>query len=512
MVVATATPGQGLSDRIGNLIPISLGLGTVLVVFAIAFLPSIQWVLGEWSSSSGVLSHGYLVAAMSAYLFIRAIPDVAAMPVQPIWWVLPISLAMSIVWLLGYAATVVAVQSIVLPAILLTTIAGAFGLRIAKRLAFPVLFLYFAVPALDHLQLVFQNITVAAVSILIRIADIPALVTGNLIHIPQGVFEIAGGCSGLSFIVAGLSLAAFYSYLNYTKFRYALGLTTLTLVVAMIGNWIRVFVVILAGYQTDMQSPLVRDHLTMGWIIFAVLMIPVYFVAIRWDDESIHRPRETEVRVLPGKRANWLAVGVASLAMVAGPIWANSISTSRINSEFLQISFPAGSKNWVGPEDSNWDWEPAFASPALESIVQYDDGNDVVLAYMNVYLSQEQGRELIFYSNDVAGGWRRSSLNEDVESVIGVDNKLRFKQLIASNYLGDWLIWYRYQNGTKFDVSESGAKFSQASETLLGRPEAGLIAFATPCRQQCDAAAQRLSEFVVEIGYMIHLANVRGQK
>ena len=514
MVASAATPGHGLSERIGNFLPITLGLGAALVVFAIAFLPSIQWVLGEWSSSSGVLSHGYLIAAMSTFLFVRAVPDVATMPVRPMWWVLSLSLVMSIIWLLGYVATVVAVQTIVLPALLLCTIAVAFGLQIAKRLAFPVLFLYFAIPALDHLQFIFQAITVFAVSVLIRITDIPALVTGNLVHIPQGTFEIAGGCSGLSFIVAGMSLAVFYSYLNYKKLRQGLQLVALTLVVAMIGNWIRVFAVIVVGYQSGMNSPIVNDHLTLGWVLFALLMVPVYFVAVRWEDdaEKIGGERhENGGQTTFSQTVNWIAVGIASLAMAAGPIWANAISTSRTSAEHLQISFPAGSDEWSGPYQSNWNWAPVFASPSLEKIVQYDDGDDLVLAYLNVYLSQEQGRELVFHSNDVTGGWRRANLEENMEDVVSVDDHLRFRQIIARNYVGNWLIWYRYQNGSKFDVSETEAKFNQAIETLLGRPEAGMIAFATPCRQQCDVAVQRLSEFVAKIGHKIQLDNVRDQ-
>ena len=78
-MVATSvdTPGQGLSGRAITLFPFTLGLGVLVVAFVIAFLPSIQWINEEWGGSSGVLSHGYLVAAISVYLFIRAIPEAA---------------------------------------------------------------------------------------------------------------------------------------------------------------------------------------------------------------------------------------------------------------------------------------------------------------------------------------------------------------------------------------------------------------------------------------------------
>lgn len=504
-MVATSdeTPLQGPTGRVKGLIPVGVGLGAIVVAFVVGFLPSIRWMAGEWSASSGVMSHGYLIAAISAVLFCRAIPEAAASRLKPAWWALIPLAGMSLVWLVGYVATIVAVQTVVLPAMLLTAIAAAFGLGAARRLAFPVLFFYFALPALEHLQFIFQAITVFAASVLVHLADIPALVEGNFVQIPQGVFEIAGGCSGLSFIVAGVSLAVLYGHLYYDRLSHSLRLVVLTTAVAMIGNWIRVFGIIVVGYRTEMQSPLVEDHLTLGWIMFAIFMVPVFFYAQKLEESSDNGIAGTKApageRALP---ANWLAVVSSIALMLLGPTWAATVSTSNVSPDALEINMPSGNGIWQGPQHSRWEWQPRFTGADAERVVQYGNREHVVLVYANLYLSQEQDKELIYLHNDLTGGWMAGTGAEHL-SVATDSGPQVFRQINARNYIGDWLIWYRYQVGDQFETSNAAAKLAQALEALRGRPEAGVVAFATPCRGSCENASASLADFVVRIGHSI---------
>ena len=507
MVATSAeTPGLGLSGRVLALSPIFVGLGILLVAFGVAFLPSIQWMAAEWSGSSGALSHGYLVVAISIFLIAKALPDVAALVSRPAWWALPVLLALSIVWLFAYVATVVAVQTIVLPAILLTSIAAAFGLPVARHLAFPILFVYFAIPAWDHLQFIFQAITVFVVGLLIRIVDMPALVVGNLVHLPAGSFHIAGGCSGLNFIVAGLSLAVLYGHLYYDTVRQNLNLIVLTLAVAMLGNWIRVFGVIVIGYQSDMQSSLVNDHLTLGWILFAVLMIPVFVVARKLEDPAgQNNPGKQHACDTARPKVSWLAVVAGIATMIAGPVWAAAIASPITKTDNLVLELPTGGSQWSGPGNSHWDWQPVFAGAAAERVAEYVGAETSVLVYTNLYLTQQQGRELIFIHNRIAGDWRTADSGSAEIALPQIDGKMMFRQLVARNYMGDWLIWYRYEIGGVFETSDTRVKLRQALETLQGRPHAGIVAFATPCHTSCEQASHTLSAFVAQIGHSVHV-------
>jgi hypothetical protein len=137
------------------------------------YWPSFAWLGDEWSSISGAFSHGYLIAGICAYLIIRATRSIQPYSFAPSWFALPVLLVLSLVWLLGNAADVAAVQTTVLPVIVLASVWSALGRRAVMAVSFAVLFFYFAMPAWAHIQFIFQYITTAIVHLLIRIVDLP---------------------------------------------------------------------------------------------------------------------------------------------------------------------------------------------------------------------------------------------------------------------------------------------------------------------------------------------------
>lgn len=480
------------------------GCAGIIIAFAAGFQPTIAWVAGEWSSSAGVLSHGYLVAAVSALLFVRSFPDFIANISSPAWWLLPVLVGLSFIWLLGHAATVVAAQTMVLPALLLTAIAMAFGTAAVKVLSFPLLYLYLAVPAWEHLYVVFQTITVMVESALIRLVDIPAFVQGNRVQLPLGTLAIASGCSGLNFIVAGLSLAILYGHLYYSAWRQSVLLTLIMLLLAMVGNWVRVFVIIVVAHQSRMQSPLVDEHLKFGWLVFAFSLIPAYFAA-----RYLERPEKRGSQGQPGAapRPNgssgvrWLGVIAAMMAMVSGPVWARASGSDFDDNLGIKLELPAGAGGWRGPMKAEWGWQPRYSGATAERLAEYGRHGRPVLAYTNLYLAQEQGKELVFLKNWIGGDWQRAGSSSSQAAA-----RAGFNGVFATNYAGRWVIWYRYQVGNGFETSEVRTKLKQAYEILRGRPESGIVAFATPCFESCTAAEKTLAHFVDEVGGRVRVA------
>jgi len=501
-------PAQETAVSRMQVAPLAAGLVALLLLFLAAYSDSIAWIAAEWSGSADALGHGYLVIALSAVLFARAIPDVARIERQPAWWLVPVVLALSLVWLLGSIATVVLVQTVALPAILFFGIAAAIGTRAARPLAFPILFVYFALPGWVHFQPLFQSITVAVVGGMIRLTGLPALMDGNLVHLGGGTFEIARGCSGLAFVVSATSLAVLYSYLYYDRLRPAIQLLVAALLAAMLGNWIRVYAVIHIGHHTQMQSSLVDDHLTFGWIIFAVLMIPVFLLARALEPGVAADRVAANSPASQAGRRSIPAFFVVAAALIAGPAWAAAVHRAGDAAGAVDLTLPPATGRWTGPSDSSWQWSPRFAGPDAEVMAQYGGREDFVLVYANLYRSQTQDRELIYFDNRIEGDWRPSA-GTDLAALAESDDGLRFNQLSARNPAGDWLIWYRFQVGNTFEASAVGAKITQATETLRGRPASGVVAFATRCSDTCREAATRLDAFVTDVGHRIRVTRDR---
>ena len=155
------------------------------------------------------------------------------------------------------------------PLILFIAILSALGARAASLLAFPVGYLYFALPFWSDFNGVLQALSARVTGVLLWLTGVPGFMEGNFIVLPAGTIQIAGGCSGLHAFIVGLALAALYVKLFGLSGRRRVFALTLMSAIALIVNWLRIFVVTAAAYETNMQTSLVRNHYWLGWWLFA---------------------------------------------------------------------------------------------------------------------------------------------------------------------------------------------------------------------------------------------------
>lgn len=228
--------------------------------------PTTQTLLSLWADTQiTTYTHGYLIALISIGLLVRPRPhlEAAGDSASVVGYLL--LAALSIVWLIAVRAGMQSAHQLLLPPLIWLAIYAALGMRVARRCAFAVFFLYFAIPLWGEANDWLQAATVHAVAALLKVTGVVAFVDGNTVHLARGVFEIAGGCSGLHFFIIALALAALYGEINDDSVLTRLELLALATVLALLTNWLRVYLIILAGYLTDMQHYLVRvEHYRFG--------------------------------------------------------------------------------------------------------------------------------------------------------------------------------------------------------------------------------------------------------
>src|SRR5690554_8156294 len=95
-----------------------------------------------------------------------------------------------------------------------------------------------------------------------------ALIEGNSITLPYGRLVIADGCSRLRYFAISILLAAMMSILNDYRWRGWLCFLAAAMVLGLIANWVRIFILVVIGYQSEMQSELLTDHELMGWVVY----------------------------------------------------------------------------------------------------------------------------------------------------------------------------------------------------------------------------------------------------
>lgn len=460
-----------------------LFLGAILLAFALHW-PTLASILTRWTSDP-TYSHGYLVAAIAGWMTWRVWRRGELENTRASWLGIAMLAAAGAVWLLARGASIQVIEQLALPALLLGTAWALFGWRGFVALLVPIGVLYFVLPAWDYLRAPLQDMTVDAVGGFLHAVGIPAYIHGHRVDLPGGSFEIVEGCSGLHFFMAAGALAAIQAYLYIGAHWARAVLMAAALLVAIVANWIRVAAVIIAGHLTEMQHFLINDHYYFGWVVFAILMIPVLYLGHRLEERAPPRPAPAPRPALsaglpPAHRAP-VVVALVILSL-PGLAWWGAYAAAQIDPP---PTLPTAAGDWRLAGDASPDWAPLKPGAAAVLSGRYEDGLSIVDAWVAWYPRQSTGHELIGYGNRLA----RTDDGRLAESAPG-------EARLATGRHHDRLIRYRYEIGGRATSSALRAKLYQLQGNLGGRPSAyGTFLSARCMEADCADARAALRRF-----------------
>jgi len=234
----------------------------------------------SYSFGDGTYSHAYLLVPWICWLLWEAGRQ-GKLHISPsIPGIMLLAIACYML-LATQTAQLPSVMRMLLPLPLVLAMISVFGPNLAA--VFPPTLLWFVTPIWGFLTAPLQKLSITAVSTLMHFTGIPVYVDAFVVEIPAGAFEIAGGCSGLRYVIAGLSIAVIYWFMSFRKLNALIYLCLFALAGALLTNWLRIFSLILVGHFTDMQSGLIRDHNMFGWLLFIPLLFIFFRVASRFE-------------------------------------------------------------------------------------------------------------------------------------------------------------------------------------------------------------------------------------
>ena len=152
-------------------------------------------------------------------------------------------------------------------------------MKTLRHVAVPCGILIFALPLWGILNGPLVEISAAVVGKTARLSGMTLLMDGSNIFIPYGRLYIDDGCSGLRYFVIGLLMAYLISYLNHYRVKQVVVAFGVAIVLSLLTNWVRIFSLVVIGYQTEMKSSLMEDHELFGWVLFALVMLPAIYYA-----------------------------------------------------------------------------------------------------------------------------------------------------------------------------------------------------------------------------------------
>ena len=424
------------------------------------------WI--QWDQS---YSHGYLIVALFLFWTTReTLKQGSFMSDRTAALALACFLGTLFAW---YAGRVMQVR--LLEQLAVVSLAWCYcwtlgGYRYALKLLAPFLILLLAIPLWDVAISPLQDMTVAVVTRAVELMSIAAYIEGNRVSLPYGDLVIADGCAGLNLFLVGLSVGVLYSYLNLLRVKSVLFCVGILLALGIITNWIRVFALVLIGYYSEMQSSLVEDHGSFGWLIFTGVLVSFF-----WLYRVVEKPPQP-----------WLEFGQSRSASVWQPyIWVMLVALGLTYWWVAEISESPGS--FIGEiEKSHWEeraympakgvpWKPMYSGYDLE---QHREMLGIPNAYFSRYLyyGQEQGKELVYYSNRIADKYDTELLTVDGAQFTVPVNVARIRDN-GKTYVVVWT----YRVGRWFTASEVSAKLLQLPASISAKRSAELLVFTLPC-------------------------------
>ncbi len=142
----------------------------------------------------------------------------------------------------------------------------------------PILGLFiFAIPVWSTLNDQLIKISSNTINAVLQYSHLTLHIQDNQIMTPWGTIVIADGCSGLRYLVIALLIAYLLCLLNRYTLKTAFTVFVIAGLLGLMTNWIRILIIILIGYYTEMQHSLVRDHEFFGWVLFASILFPALY-------------------------------------------------------------------------------------------------------------------------------------------------------------------------------------------------------------------------------------------
>ena len=468
-----------------------LGLITVTLV---AYWPSTAGLWHYWTDDLFFGGHGLFVAGLAVWLLWRARERIAASPTRREPRALPLLILCSLVSLIFWKASIEELQFLMLPALVLLGVLGAFGPSVMRSVAVPVCFLYFAMPVWNLLAGPLQSLTLAVVRLVAPAIGVPAAVSGSLIYLPDDMkFNVGLVCSGAGFLVQGVAVAALLGELEEASWGRRLRLMGSMAIVALATNWIRVLAIVQIGYSTGMRHVLVtRHHLLFGSVLFTVVLVAFVWVARQRTLPEAPQCARPALRPNAQGAAGYLT---AISALVAAPLLAAVLAVAAGSVAARELRLPAGRAEWTGPfETTDQTWQPVFVGTHEEWRGTYLDrsGHTVEIVAIG-YNAQAQGRELVNEDNSIIGNDRLTPL---ASSRVTEDGKLYREDVVADAHALRSVIWSIYLIGDRPIATPLFAQLWYGMNAFGTPPYSALFAFRSACSPSCATGRTVLADFV----------------
>jgi exosortase/archaeosortase family protein len=129
------------------------------------------------------------------------------------------------------------------------------------------------------------DFTIAA----LQATGIPVYREGLNFVIPSGSWSVVEACSGVRYLIASFMVGTLFAYLNYNSWKRRAGFMLISIVVPIVANWLRAYMIVMIGHLSGNTLAVGVDHLIYGWVFFGVVIMIMFMIGARWSEPQVVR-------------------------------------------------------------------------------------------------------------------------------------------------------------------------------------------------------------------------------
>ncbi|MCV2348572.1 exosortase A [Paucibacter sp. Y2R2-4] len=489
----------------------------VLALLAVLFLyRDTAIAMVEIWHRSETYAHAFVVPPISLWLIWRQRSRLAQLQPSPAWGFLIAVAACACIWLLGELVFAHSMTQLALVGMLVFVVPAVLGLDISRLIAFPLGFLFFAVPMGDFMTPYLMEWTADFTVSALRLSGIPVYREGQDFVIPSGNWSVVEACSGIRYLMASVMVGTLFAYLNFNALKKRVLFVFVAFFLPILANWFRAYFIVMLGHFSGNKLAVGADHLVYGWVFFGIIMLAMFMVGARWSDPEQPVNAYGPVPGLTSSRAlapQWGTVLVV-LALLCLPIRALTFLDNQNGAAEIQLRAPdLTAQGWQPVALPAHEWVPKYEKSAASRQQTYRkadlSGNDrAVTLFVAYYRAQSYQSKLISSGNELTRSqdqdWATVSQNVGHLQLHGISlplrsAELRGRRVVDAGGMGHpqrLAVRYLFWVDGRLTSKDATAKLYGALSRLQGRGDDGAAIFVSAEQDEMGSADVLVEEFL----------------
>lgn len=480
-----------------------------VVLILVLFRETVLSTAAIWARSD-TYAHGFIVPPIALWLIWRKRASIAALAPGHSYLAVALFAGSGCAWLLGEISAANVVSQFALTFMVVLAVPAVVGWEVARAVTFPLLFLFFAVPFGDFALPKLMDWTAQVTILGLRLSGIPVHAEGLRFVIPTGSWSVVEACSGVRYLIASVTVGTLFAYLSYHSARRRAIFICVSVVVPIVANWVRAYMIVMLGHLSGNKLAVGVDHLIYGWVFFGIVIMAMFWIGARWREDELPvaapaPPSATGV-VTPS-----YSLGAAAATVLVGAVW--PLAQWQVEHHLAvpvdQIAPLGQIRGWQAVAGGHEDWRPRFENPAASRQETFESGGRMVGVFLGYYRNQDERHKLVsstnvlVSSNDpvwtrTAGGTRDLDLSQQVV-------KIREVELRALDG-GRLVVWQWYWVNGHWTSSDFVAKAYTALSRLAGRGDDSAVVILYATQNQAREGEAVLADFARAAGPEIESA------